>query len=139
MSPKRKLGSQSPTNMSPKKKKTRVVPTAKLHQWTAKNFEQMVYTPPACSLPSPFATNLQIDQHIRDNIKCFGLALQNTHEPTFKNPQKDGARENVLAFCEDEKIAWIDPLQPLVLETGAGVWLYVHSLLDYTGTIADRD
>jgi len=134
MSPKRKLGSQSPTNMSPKKKKTRVMPTAKLHQWTAKGFEQMVYTPPACSLPSPFATNLQIDQHIRKNIKQFGLALQNTFEPAFNNPQKDGARENILAFCEDEKLAWLDPLQPLVLETGEGVYLYVHSFSDYTGS-----
>lgn len=125
--------------MSPKQKKTRVVPTPKLHQWTAKGFEQMVYTPPACSLPSPFATNLQIDQHIKENIAQFGLALQNTFEPCFKNPQKNGVRENILAFCEDEKIAWIDPLQPMVLETGAGLWLYVYSLLDCTVTVADHD
>lgn len=137
MSPKRKLGSQSPTNMSPKKKKTRVVLAPKLHQWTAKGFEQLVYTPPACSLPSPFAANLQIDLHIRGTIKQFGLALQNTFEPTFNNPQKEGVRENILSFCKDERITWLDPLQPQVLETGAGVHLYVHSLSKYTGTVAD--
>jgi hypothetical protein len=133
---KRKIGSYSPTNLTPHKKKTRVVPAATLHQWTAQGFMHMVYTPPASSLPSPFATNFQLDQHIKDNIVQFGPALQTIYEATH-TAAAAGARELIRALCDDEHIAWIDPLQPIVLKAGEGLSLQVYLLLDHARTVAD--
>jgi hypothetical protein len=119
--PKRKTGSHSPTNLTPEKKKTRVVPAATLHQWTAKGFKHMVYTPPASTLPSPFATNFQLDQHIKDNITRFGPVLQTVFEAT--RAVAAGARESIQKLCDGEHIAWIDPLKPIVLKAGEGLSL----------------
>jgi hypothetical protein len=112
--------------MSPKKKKTRVVPTATLHQWTAKGFKEMVYTPPASSFPSPFGKNFKLDQHTKDGIARFGPRLQAIFDATYSADQT-GARKSIQELCDNDQISWIDPLQPIVLESGEGLKLYVPS------------
>jgi hypothetical protein len=128
---KRKLGSHSPTGLTPKKKKTRVVPTATLHQWTAQDFKHMVYTPPASLLPSPFAINYQLDRHIKKNIAQFGPALQTIFEPT-RTAAQTGARKSIKELCDDDNIVWIDPMQPIVLKAGEGLSLYIYLLVYHT-------
>ena len=119
---KRKLGSHSPTNMSPQKKKTRVVSTAKLHQWTAGNFKEMVYTPPTCSLPSPFGKDFKLDQSTMDNIARFGPHLQSNFNATCA-AANTVFRKRIQKICDDEHIGWIDPMWPVGLTSGEGLSL----------------
>ncbi|KAH0372115.1 hypothetical protein KCU65_g1241, partial [Aureobasidium melanogenum] len=120
---KRKLESQSPPNMSPQKKKTRVVPRPKLHQWSGEGFEHMVYTPPVSPLPSPFGIGFHVDQDTKDAVAQFGLALQVAYEATSMVADKAGARQTLLNLCNNEQVAWIDPLQPITLKSGEGLSL----------------
>ncbi|KAG9817734.1 hypothetical protein KCU68_g18384, partial [Aureobasidium melanogenum] len=120
---KRKLGSQSPPNVSPQKKKTRVVPDLKLHRWTAEGFEHMVYTPPVSSLPSPFGLDFHLDQDTKDTVAQFGPAVQVAFEATSSVADMSGARQTLLDLCNNEQVAWIDPLQPITLKAGEGLSL----------------
>ncbi|KAH0349992.1 hypothetical protein KCU81_g2669, partial [Aureobasidium melanogenum] len=119
---KRKLESQSPPNMSPHKK-TRVVPGPKLHRWTGEGFEHMVYTPPVSPLPSPFGIDFHVDQNTRDAVARFGPALQVAYEAASMVADKAGARQTLLNLCNNEQVAWIDPLQPITLKSGEGLSL----------------
>lgn len=119
---KRKLGSQVPPNMSPQKKKTRVVPDQKLHRFIAEGFEHMVYTPPVSSLPSPFGIDFELDQDTKDIVAQFGSAVQVSFEAISRTADT-GARQTLLNLCNNEQIGWIDPLQPITLKTGEGIEL----------------
>ncbi|KAG9965199.1 hypothetical protein KCU61_g2118, partial [Aureobasidium melanogenum] len=120
---KRKLGSQSPPNVSSQKKKTRVVPDLKLHRWTSGGFEHMVYTPPVSSLPSPFGIDFHLDQDTKDTVAQFGPAVQVAFEATSRVADMAGARQTLLNLCNNEQVAWIDPLQPITLKAGEGLSL----------------
>jgi hypothetical protein len=91
----------------------------------------MVYTPPASTLPSPFAINYQLDQHIKENIVQFGPALQTIFEPT-RTAAQTGARKSIQQLCGGDNIVWIDPIQPIVLKAGEGLSLYVYLLMYHT-------
>lgn len=119
---KRKLGSQSPPNMSPQKKKNRVVPDLKLHRFTAEGFELMVYTPPVSSLPSPFGIDFELDPDTNDTLAQFGPAVRVSFEAISRTADT-GARQTLLKLCNNEQVGWIDPLQPVALRTGEGIEL----------------
>lgn len=109
--------------MSPQKKKTRVVSAPKLHQWTGEGFEHMVYTPPVSPLPSPFGIDFDVDRDTKDAVAQFGPALQVAFEATSMVADKAGARQTLLNLCNNEQVAWIDPLQPITLKSGEGLSL----------------
>lgn len=106
-----------------KKKKTQVVPDLKMHQWTAEGFEHMVYTPPVSSLPSPFGIDFHLNQDTKETVAQFGPAVQVAFEATSRVAGMAGARQTLLNLCNNEQVAWIDPLQPITLKAGEGLSL----------------
>lgn len=119
---KRKLGSRSPPNMSPQKKKNRAVPDLKLHRFTADGFEHMVYTPPVSSLPSPFGIDFELDQDTSNALAQFGSAVRISFEAISRTADP-GARQTLLTLCNNEQVGWIDPLQPVAFKTAEGIQL----------------
>ncbi|CAD0095019.1 unnamed protein product [Aureobasidium vineae] len=133
---KRKLGSQSPTNLSLQQKKTRVVPDSELHRWTAPGFDYMVYTPTTSPLPSPFAVD-SLDEDMKVIVTQFGPAVQEAFEATFRANDKAGDGKNIQDLCNNEQVGWMDPTQPIMLSLGEGLKLYVRPHMDHTTIVID--
>ncbi|KAI4726982.1 hypothetical protein E4T49_05226 [Aureobasidium sp. EXF-10728] len=117
---KRKLGSHSPTNLSPQQRKTRVVSDSELHRWTAPGFDYMVYTPTTSPLPSPFAVD-SLDEDTKVIVAQFGPAVQEAFEGTFRANDKAGDGKHIQDMCNNEQVGWMDPTQPIMLSPGEGL------------------
>ncbi|KAI5276397.1 hypothetical protein E4T47_00718 [Aureobasidium subglaciale] len=104
-------------------KRAQLAETPVLVDFTAQEFHHQVYTPIASLLPSPFGIRPELDGDMEKILKQFGPVVETTYKASSAAGNRLTLRQTIQGTCNSEDVVWVDPLLPLVLESGEGLFL----------------